>query len=75
MLETWEEKGSQGSMGVTFAETHSSEDMETEEATSCNQAGSPLELIGTSTHPQNILPQFNLSTWNAGMEMEKTPRE
>ena len=33
----------QESVGVTLAETHSSEDMETEEATFCSQAGSIVE--------------------------------
>ena len=41
--ETWDAGASQESMGVTFAETHSSGDMEPEEATSCSQAGTLLK--------------------------------
>ena len=43
MLETWEGGGSQESMEIILAETHSSGDMEPEEATSQSQAGTPLE--------------------------------
>ena len=35
--------GSQESMEVTLAESHSTGDMEPEEATSCSQAGTPVE--------------------------------
>ena len=38
--------GSQESMGVSSAKTHSSRDMEPEEDTSCSQAGNPVEKEG-----------------------------
>ena len=41
--ETWDKGGTQESMGVTLAVTHSIGDMEPEEATSCSQAGTPVE--------------------------------
>ena len=41
--ETWDKGGTQESMGVTLAVTHSIGDMEHEEVTSCSQAGTPLE--------------------------------
>ena len=40
---TWDKGGAQESMGVSLAVTHSIWDMEPEEATSCNQAGTPME--------------------------------
>lgn len=43
MPETWEGRGSQGSMGVTLAETHSNGDMEPEVAIFCSQAELPVE--------------------------------
>ena len=44
MLETWDGGGFQEPIGVTLAETHSSGDLEREEAVSCRQAGTPMEL-------------------------------
>ena len=41
--ESWDKGGTQESMGVTLAVTHSIGDMEPEEATSCSQAGTPVE--------------------------------
>ena len=38
MPETWDAEGSQKSLQVTLVEMHSSEDMETEKATSYSQA-------------------------------------
>ena len=43
MAETWDKEGIQESMGVTGAVTHSIGDMESEEAISCSQAGTPEE--------------------------------
>jgi len=43
MPETWDRRVSQESMGLTLTESHSSGDMEFEEATSCSQAGTPVE--------------------------------
>ena len=43
MPETWDGGGSQELVRVTFVETHSSGDIEPEEATSYSQAGSPVE--------------------------------
>ena len=40
---TWDKGGAQESMGVTLAVTHYIGDMEPEEATSCSQAGTPVE--------------------------------
>ena len=42
-MDTWDKGGAQESMGVTLAVTHSIGDMEPEEATSCSQAGTPVE--------------------------------
>ena len=42
MPENWDGRSSQDSMGVTLAETHSSGDVEIEEATSCRQARTAL---------------------------------
>jgi hypothetical protein len=44
--ENWDRVGTQESMGVTWAVTHNIGDMEPEEATSCSQAGVPVELLG-----------------------------
>ena len=41
--ETWDKGGTQESMGVTLAVTHSIGDMEPEEATSCSQVETPVE--------------------------------
>ena len=41
--QTWDGEGSHESIGVPLTETHSSEDMEPEEATSCSKAGTPVE--------------------------------
>jgi hypothetical protein len=41
MPETWD-AGLTGAKGVILAETHSSGDLEPEEATSCSQAGPPM---------------------------------
>jgi len=41
--ETWNKGGAQESKGVILAVTHSTGDMEPEEATSCNQAETPME--------------------------------
>jgi hypothetical protein len=43
VAETWDRAGTQESMGVTLAVTHSIGDMEPEEATSCSQAGTTME--------------------------------
>jgi len=43
MLETWNGEGSQESMVVTLAETHSNGAMEPEEAVSYRQAGTSLD--------------------------------
>ena len=43
MPETWYEGGSQESMGVTLAENPSSGEIEPGVATSCSQAGFPVE--------------------------------
>lgn len=49
---------SQESTGVTLAATHYIGDMEPEKATSCSQAGTPVDPIETPTHPQNLQPKF-----------------
>ena len=41
--ETWDKGGTQKSMVVTLFVTHGIGDMEPEKATSCNQAGTPVE--------------------------------
>ena len=41
--ETWDKGGTQDSVRVTLAVTHYTGDMEPEEATSCSQAGTPVE--------------------------------
>ena len=41
--ETWDKRGTQETMGVILAVTHYIGDMEPEEATSCSQAGTPVE--------------------------------
>ena len=41
--ETWDKGGAQESMGCDLAVTHYTGDMEPEEATSCSQAGAPVE--------------------------------
>jgi hypothetical protein len=43
VTETWDRGSPQESRRVTLAETHSSGDMEPEEATYCGQAGTPGE--------------------------------
>ena len=42
-METWDKGGAQESMGCDLAVTHYTGDMEPEEATSCSQAGAPVE--------------------------------
>lgn len=44
--ETWDGGGFQESVDMTLAKTHSSGDMEPEEATSYTQAGTPVEEWG-----------------------------
>ena len=41
--EAWNKGGTQESMGVTLAVTYNIGNMEPEEATSCSQAGTPVE--------------------------------
>jgi hypothetical protein len=41
--ETWDREDARESIGVTLDEIHSSGGMEPEEATSCSQAGTPVE--------------------------------
>ena len=41
--EIWDKEDVQESMGVTLVVTHCIKDMEPEEATSCSQAGTPVE--------------------------------
>jgi hypothetical protein len=41
--ETWDKGNTQESMEVTLAVTHNTVDIEPEEATSCSQAGTPVE--------------------------------
>ena len=43
MPETWDEGGSEKSMGVILTETYSYANMEPEEATFCSQAGTSVE--------------------------------
>ena len=53
--------------GVALALTHYSEDMEPEEATSCSQAGTPVERQRYLPTHQTFNPKFILPTRNAGM--------
>ena len=53
-------------MRVTLAETHSNGDMESEEATTCNQAGTPEDQQGLQPTHQTFDLQFVLPTRNAG---------
>jgi hypothetical protein len=62
-------------MGVTLAMTHSSGDAETEEATSCSKAGTPVELSGHKPTHKTIDPKFILSTRNAGTGNEQRQKE
>jgi hypothetical protein len=55
-------------MGVTLAETHSSEDMEPDEATTYSQAGSPVEQKGHQSTHKTFNPKFVLRIRNAGTE-------
>jgi hypothetical protein len=55
LQETWVWIGSQESVGVTLANSHSSGDMEPKEAISCSQAGIP---VGTPKYPQNFQPEI-----------------
>lgn len=41
--ETLDKSGTQESVGVTLTVTHNFRDLETEDATSCIQAGTPME--------------------------------
>ena len=45
MTKTWDKGGTQESMAVTLAVTHSigDGDIESEEATACRQSGTPVE--------------------------------
>ena len=54
--------------GVTSAVTHSIGDMEPEEATSCSQAGTPVELQEHQPTHETFNLKFTLSRKNAGME-------
>ena len=55
-------------MGVTLAETHSSEDMEPDEATPYTQAESPVEQKGHQSTHKTFNPKFVLRIRNAGTE-------
>ena len=56
--ETWDKEGTQESMGVTLAVTHSIGDMEPEEASSCNHAGTPVEQKGHQPTQKTFDPKF-----------------
>ena len=66
MAETWDRAGTQESMGVTLAVTHSIGDMEHEEAISCCQAGTPVERQRHQLTHKTFDPKFIPSTRNAG---------
>jgi hypothetical protein len=57
VTETWDRGGTQESMVVTLAMTHSIGDTELKETTSCSQAGTSGER-GTPTHPWNVGPKM-----------------
>lgn len=63
--ETWDKRGIQESMGVTLTVTHYTGDMEPKEATSCNQAGTPVERQRHPPMQKTFNPNFILSTRNA----------
>ena len=63
--ETWDKGGTQESMGVTLAVTHSIGDMEPEEATSFSQAATPVERQRHQPTHKTFNPKFILSTRNA----------
>ena len=64
MPETWDAEGSQKSLQVTLVEMHSSEDMETEKATSYSQAAPQWRDKDTN-------PPINHQTQNAEIKMEQ----
>jgi len=43
VTEIWDKRGAYESMGVTLIVPHNTGNVEPEEATSCNQAGTPVE--------------------------------
>lgn len=75
MTETWDGGGSQESMWVTLAETHSCGDMEREQTTPYSQTAFPVK--GEEHQPicKTFDPKFVLSTTNTGTKMEKRVKE
>jgi len=65
--ETWIKGGSQESIGLILAETHSTGDVEPEEVTSCSQAWTPVEQFTHQPTHTTFNPKSILSTRNAGM--------
>ena len=65
MTETWDEGGTQESMGVILAITHYTGDTELAEGASCSQAGTPVEQQGHQSTHKTFKPKCILSTRNA----------
>jgi hypothetical protein len=66
LAEIWDRGGTQESMGMILVETHGSGNMESEETTSCSQAGTPAEPLGHQPTHKTFGPKFILSTRNSG---------
>ena len=60
--ETWGGSGSWEDMGVTLGETPGARDKETEMATSCSQAGFPVEGGGQQRTHKTFHPKMSLPT-------------
>ena len=73
--ETWGGSGSWEDMGVTLGETPGARDKETEMATSCSQAGFPVERGGHHPTHKTFHPKMSLPTRYTGIKMELRLKE
>jgi hypothetical protein len=65
--QTWENRGTQESIRVALAVTHSFGDMEAKEGTSYRQAGTPVEQKGQQPTLKTLNPKFILSIQIVGI--------
>ena len=73
--ETWGGSGSWEDMGVTLGENPGARDKETEVATSCSQAGFPVEGGGQQPTHKTFHPNMSLPTRYTGIKMELRLKE